>query len=89
MDCFASVHDGVCRPLAPGTYIVTAISPGFEPQTTSVVVPATGAGIAHDFLLTALANNVTLFTPATPFDRVAFNAVEENKKKCGCLLLGM
>jgi len=48
----------VCRPLASGTYTVTATAPGSAPQTATVVVPATGAGVVHDFLLTASAKEV-------------------------------
>ena len=47
-----------CRPLAPGTYTITASAPGYAPQTASVEVPATGKGVVHDFLLTASAEEV-------------------------------
>lgn len=45
----------MCRPLAPGTYTLTAVHEGFAPQSAQVVIPADGSGATHDFKLTAAA----------------------------------
>jgi len=43
-----------CRPLAPGTYKLTAIHEGYQPMTAEVVIPTDGSGTTHDFKLTAV-----------------------------------
>lgn len=42
------------RPLAPGTYKLTAIHEGYQPMTTELVIPTDGSGATHDFKLVAV-----------------------------------
>jgi hypothetical protein len=44
-----------CRPLAPGSYNITAYHPNYQPITSAVVVPADGSGAQLDFKLAAVA----------------------------------
>jgi hypothetical protein len=44
----------LCRPLAPGSYNITAHHPNYQPITSAVVVPPDGSGAWLDFKLTAV-----------------------------------
>jgi hypothetical protein len=39
------------RPLAPGTYTLTAAMTGYTPVSSAVTVPAGGTGVTRDFVL--------------------------------------
>ena len=43
-----------CRPLAPGSYTVTAALDGYEAAEALVTVPVSGEGVVHNFTLQPL-----------------------------------
>lgn len=45
------------RPVAPGTYTVLVVAPGFKPGRASVTVPADGSGVVADFKLDPLVSS--------------------------------
>lgn len=51
--CAAVLPAACCRPLAPGTYRLTAMAPGYSPQQQDIRVPADGTGVVVTFNLTA------------------------------------
>lgn len=44
------------RPLAPGSYIVTASAEGFVSRSAEVLIPSEGSGRIHNFVLEPLAS---------------------------------
>lgn len=49
--CSRPLH---CRPLAPGSYNITAYHPNYQPLTSAVVVPPDRSGARLDFKMTAV-----------------------------------
>lgn len=47
----AGVLGDYYRPLAPGTYNVSAVMKGYSAVSTQVMLPSNGAGVVHDFVL--------------------------------------
>ena len=55
----SAVYIVLSRPLAPGTYNVTASLEGYEAATATVTVPADGGGVQHAFSLVRVGSAAT------------------------------
>ena len=66
----------MCRPLAPGSYVVAAALDGFETVEAHIAVPVSGEGVVHNFTLRA---NNALVT------RTAVRAAESGKVQAGAV----